>query len=156
MVRLLPETARVCARSVSLKASSSSGVMRAVSPTTSPGSSARASAGNPSVASRSPARNRPANRWAPDGFPTTSGTGWFRTRSTAATRSPLVREGASRAVTRSRVDGSSPSQGERSGPPADEPGSTINSTGARVSTTVPSVCSTRRTSASISTETGAG
>lgn len=140
-------------------------MIRAVSPTTSPGSNARASAGNPSVASRNPARNRPANRCAPDGSPTTSGTGWFRTRSTAATRSPPVSEGANRAVTFTRVDGSSPSQGERSGPPPeprappapleDKPGSTINSTGARVSTTVPSNSSTRRTSASTSTETGA-
>lgn len=62
IVRLLPETARVCARSVSLKASSSSGVIREVSPTTSPGSNALASSGSPSVAARSPARNRPANR----------------------------------------------------------------------------------------------
>ncbi len=73
IVKLAPETASVCVRSVSLKASSSSGVIREVSPTTSPGNSARASAGSPSVASRSPARNRPASRCAPEGSPTTSG-----------------------------------------------------------------------------------
>ncbi len=62
MVKFAPDTARVWVRSVSRNAWSSSGVTRAVSPTTSPGSSARASWGRSSVASRSPARSRPASR----------------------------------------------------------------------------------------------
>lgn len=115
IVRLLPETASVCARSVSLKASSNSGVMRAVSPTTSPGNNARASPGSPSVASRNPARNRPANRCALDASPTTSGPARSRTLNTAATRPPPTNGGATLAVTRTRVDGSSASQGERGG-----------------------------------------
>ena len=113
IVRLLPETARVWARSVSLKASSSSGVMREVSPTTSPGSSARASAGSPSVAVRSPARSRPANRCTAVGSPTVIGSACSRTRSTAAIRSPPANAGASRPVTRSRVDGSNSSHEAR-------------------------------------------
>lgn len=162
IVRLLPDTASVCARSVALKASSSSGVIREVSPTTSPGSSARASAGSPSVASRSPARNRPANRWTPEGPSVTSGTACPRTRSTPAIRSPPTAAGADRAMTRSRVEGNNSSQGDRGGPSAGTfvralpaPMSTMTNTGARVATAVPSAFSTRRTSPSISTEAGA-
>lgn len=162
IVRLLPDTASVCARSVSLKASSSSGVIREVSPTTSPGSSARASPGSPSVASRSPARNRPANRWMRDGPSVTSGTVCPRTRSTPAMRSPPTAAGADLATTRSRVEGNNSSQGDRDGPSVETfvralpaPTSTITNTGARVATTVPSASSTRRTSPSITTEAGA-
>lgn len=87
----------------------------------------------------------------------TNGTAWSRTRITAATRSRPTRAGASRAVTRSRVEGSSRSHGEAFGPSAvgRGPASTINSTGARVSTAVPSAFSTCRTSAPISTALGA-
>lgn len=180
IVRLLPDTARVCARSVSLNASSSSGVIREVSPTTSPGSSALASAGSPSVAARSPARNRPADRCTSDGSRTTDGAARSRTRSTAAIRSPPASAGTSRPVTRTRVDGSSPSHeapdrapAPRAPPvirrpdscrpsnparappgPRREPMSTITSTGARVATAVPAALSTVRTSASMSTESG--
>ncbi len=122
IVKLAPDTASVCARSVSLNASSSSGVIRDVSPTTRPGSSARASAGSPSVASRSPARSRPASRCAPDGPATTSGASRPpRTRSTAAIRSPLVLGGADRAVTRSRVVGSRSQPARGAGPGTGEP-----------------------------------
>ncbi|CAM5263628.1 hypothetical protein SCANM63S_07390 [Streptomyces canarius] len=175
-VRLLPETASVCARSVSSKAWSSSGVIREVSPTTSPGSSARASPGRSSVASRRPARSRPAQRCGPLGPATVRGSGRPRTRSTAAIRSPPVSAGASRPATRSRVDGSSPSQAARpagtlcparsgGGPDLRPPaalssgagtsGSTINSTGVRVRARLPSASSTSRTSARASTAAGA-
>ncbi|CAM5250458.1 hypothetical protein SHIRM173S_00538 [Streptomyces hirsutus] len=87
-MKLAPETARVCVRSVSLNASSSSGVTREVSPTTSPGSRARASADSPSVAARSPARSRPASRCGADGSPTVPGPSAPLTRSAAANRSP--------------------------------------------------------------------
>ncbi len=158
-------------RSVASKASSSSGVTREVSPTTSPGSSARASASRPSVAFRSPSRSLPANRCGPDGAPTTSGGALPRTRSTAAMSSPSDRAGTTRAATRSRVDGSSDSQGERPpvsrdaprpgrppnprGAPRRERASTITSTGVRVASTVPSAWVTRVTSASNSRAVGA-
>lgn len=160
-MKLPPLTASRCVRSVALNASSSSGVTREVSPTTSPGSSARASASSPSVACRRPSRNRPANRCGSDGCPTTSGGPLPRTRSTAAIRSPPDSAGASRAATRNRVDGSSDSQGERPpgsrGEPLGERASTITSTGVRVATTAPFPPArvTRRTSASSSTAVGA-
>ncbi|MET8785537.1 hypothetical protein [Streptomyces sp. NPDC004589] len=147
-----------------MKASSNSGVTREVSPTTSPGSSARASGPSPSVASRSPARNPPAQRCVPDGPPTTSGGAAPRTRSTAATGSPPDTGGTRRAVTRTRVEGSRASHGDRAGPFATSLGlfadatrvcvSTITRTGARVAVVVPSACVTRLIRASISTAGG--
>ncbi len=178
MVRLLPETASVCVRSVSLNASSRTGVIREVSPTTSPGRSARASSGRSSVASRSPALSRPASRCGPLGPATIRGPGRPRTRSTAAVGSAPVSAGASRPPTRNRVEGNKPSQASRARrasrtpapavPPAAAPpfraalpygagmsASTTSSTGVRVRTFVPSVRATRRTSARASTATGA-
>lgn len=106
-VRFDPETASRCSRSVARKASCSSGSTLKVSPTTSPGSRARASGASPSVASRSPARNRPANRCAASGPPVTPGGVSPAGRSRATARSPL-RAGASRASTATRVEGCSP------------------------------------------------
>ncbi len=161
MVKLAPDTASVWVRSVSLNASSSSGVTRAVSPTTRPGSSARASAGRSSVASRRPARNRPASRCAAEGSDVRSGgCRPVRTRSTAAMRSPRCLGGESRAVTRSRVVGSRLSQREGAGsardrsPCAPTSTSTSTRTGVLVVTVRPSPSVTRRTSASISTVGG--
>ncbi len=108
--RLPPDTASRCVRSVALKASSRSGGTREVSPTTSPGSSARASGASPSVASRSPARSRPAARWRAEGDATTRGRASLPTRTTAATRSSCRVGGASRPSTLSTVDGRIPSQ----------------------------------------------
>lgn len=62
IVKFAPLTAVRCSRSVASNASCNSGGTREVSPTTSPGSNARASPGSPSVASRSPPLNFPANR----------------------------------------------------------------------------------------------
>lgn len=112
MVRLLPETARRWVRSVVWNASSRSGGMRDVSPTTRPGNRARASGASPSVASRRPARSRAAAFWRPVGCTSTWG-GPCRTRTTAAILSPSYVGGASRPVTRSRVDGRMPSQSGR-------------------------------------------
>ncbi len=160
MVKLAPDTARVWVRSVSRNARSSSGVTREMSPTTSPGSSARASSGRSSVASRSPARSRPASRCGAEGPPTAWGASRPFTRSTAANRSPPSRAGASPASTRSRVEGSRDSQGEPWWPAAGAAGfrspvPTISRTGVRVLRAAAPVRSTRRASASISTDTGA-
>ncbi|OKK19500.1 hypothetical protein AMK16_15500 [Streptomyces sp. CB00455] len=108
-VRLEPETARRCSRSVARKASCRSGGTREVSPTTSPGSRALASGASPSVTSRSPARNRPAIRCTVSGPPVTRGgvSPAGRTRATAC--SPL-RAGASRATASTRVEGWSRAQ----------------------------------------------
>lgn len=103
-VRFDPETASRCSRSVALKASCRSGGTREVSPTTSPGSKARASGGSPSVASRSPARSRPASRCAVSGPAVTPGGVSPAGRSSATARSP-PRAGASRATTTTRVEG---------------------------------------------------
>lgn len=105
-VRLDPDTASRCSRSVALNASCRSGGTRDVSPTTSPGSRALASGASPSVASRSPARSRPANRCAASGPPVTAGGVSPAGRSRATARSP-PRAGASRATTTTRVEGSS-------------------------------------------------
>lgn len=159
MVKLAPDTARVWVRSVSRNAWSSSGVTRAVSPTTSPGSSARGSCGRSSVASRSPARSRPASLCGAEGPPTAWGPARPSTRSTAANRSPPSRAGASLASTLSRVEGSRARQGEpccsKVAVRFRSPVSTISRTGARVARAVVPARSTRRTSASISTDTGA-
>ncbi|CAM5234803.1 hypothetical protein STENM223S_09425 [Streptomyces tendae] len=159
MVKLAPDTASVCVRSVSLNASSRSGVTRRVSPTTSPGSNARASVGRSSVASRRPDRNRPASRCAVEGAAACSGACRpARTRSTAAIRSPRCLGGDSRAVTRSRVVGSRSSQRDGAGRVLDRslssPTSTRTRTGVRVVTAVPPLSVNRRTSASISTVGG--
>lgn len=131
-----------------MNASSSSGVIREVSPTTSPGNSARASGSSPSVAARSPPRSSPANRCVSDGCPTTRGGPLPRTRSTAAIRSLSPSGGTTRAVTRTLVEGRRESQGEPCRSRATRaPASTISSTGVRVSATVPSGFSTRLTSA---------
>lgn len=103
-VRLDPDTAKRCSRSVARNASSRSGGTREVSPTTSPGSRARASGASPSVASRSPARSLPAARWTVPGPPVTLGGVSPAGRSSATARSP-DRPGASRATTATRVDG---------------------------------------------------
>lgn len=105
-VRLDPDTASRCTRSVARKASSRSGGTREVSPTTSPGSSARASGGRPSVASRSPARKAPATRCVRSGPPIRCGGLSPGTRSNATGRPP-PRAGVSRADTATRVEGSS-------------------------------------------------
>ncbi len=149
-VRLLPETASRCVMSVARNASSRSGGTREVSPTTSPGSSARASGDSPSVAVRSPARNRPASRWTELGSPMTRG-GPLPPRTTAASRSPSRSGGARRPCTRSRVDGSSRSQAAR----CRASGRTVTSTGARVFVDVPSGAVTLVASASTTTDTGA-
>ncbi len=152
-VRLLPETAIRCSRSVARNASSRSGGTREVSPTTSPGSSARASAESPSVALRSPSRSRPARFWSALGAPVTRGGPPPSTRTTAAARSPSRSGGANRPCTRSRVEGSSASQRARS---RSAPARTVISTGARVAVVVPSGPVIRPTSASTTTATGAG
>lgn len=108
IVRLLPETASKWVRSVARKASSRSGGTREVSPTTRPGSRARASGRSPSVASRSPARRCPASRCRGDGALTLTGGASAVTRSTAATWSAGESGGTACATTRMRVDGSSP------------------------------------------------
>lgn len=105
-VRLDPETASRCRRSVARKASWRSGGTLEVSPTTSPGSRALASGASPAVASRSPARNRPASRCARSGPPLTRGGVSPAGRISATARSP-PRAGASRATTATRVEGSS-------------------------------------------------
>lgn len=103
-VRLDPETANRCSRSVALKAAWRSSGTLEVSPTTSPGSRALASAGSPSVASRSPARRCPAIRWTAVGPPVTRGGVSAPGRSRATARS-LPRAGASAATTSTRVEG---------------------------------------------------
>ncbi|ANW20254.1 hypothetical protein BB341_19575 [Streptomyces clavuligerus] len=133
------------------KTSRSSGVIREVSPTTSPGSRARASGASPSDASRSPARSSPAPRCTAVGPPTTSGAPPW-TRRSAAYRSAPCRGGARRPVSRSRVEGSSPSH--RSGA-ARVPGRTTTRTGVRVRVAVPSPVVTRVASASNSRAVGA-
>lgn len=143
-VRLDPDTASRCSRSVARKASCRSDGTREVSPTTSPGSRARASGASPSVAVRSPARSRPAKRWARSGPPVTAGGAFPTGRSRATARSPS-RAGASRAATRSRVEGSSPSHPGR---PA------ITSTGVATRVRVPSGPVTPVTSASRSSTGG--
>lgn len=105
-VRLEPETASRCSRSVARKASCRSGGTLEVSPTTSPGSRALASGASPSVASRSPARSRPAIRWTVSGPPVTPGGVSRAGRSSATARSPPC-AGASRATTPTRVEGCS-------------------------------------------------
>lgn len=105
-VRFDPETASRCSRSVARNASCRSGGTLEVSPTTRPGSRALASDASPSVASRSPARNRPASRCAVSGPPVTLGGVSPAGRSSATARSPS-RAGASRATTATRVDGCS-------------------------------------------------
>ncbi len=105
-VRFDPETASRWSRSVARKASCRSGGTLEVSPTTSPGSRARASGASPSVAPRSPARSRPASRWAVSGPPVTAGGMSPDGRSSATARSP-PRAGASRATTATRVEGRS-------------------------------------------------
>lgn len=103
-VRLEPETASRCSRSVARNASCRSGSTREVSPTTSPGSRALASGASPSVTSRSPARSRPAIRCAASGPPVTRGGASPAGRSSATARSP-PRAGASRAATSTRIEG---------------------------------------------------
>lgn len=103
-VRLDPETASRCSRSVARKASCRSGSTREVSPTTSPGSRALASGARSSVTSRSPARSRPAIRCTVSGPPVTRGGASPAGRSRATARSPS-RAGASRATTATRVEG---------------------------------------------------
>lgn len=142
-VRLDPETASRCSRSVARKASCRSGGTLDVSPTTSPGSRALASGASPSVASRSPARSRPANRWTVSGPPVTPGGVSPAGRSRATARSPY-RAGASRATAVTRVDGCS-----RAHPAC--PASTRTGVSTRV--LVPSGPVTRVTTAS-STTTG--
>lgn len=108
-VRLEPDTASKCSRSVARNASCRSGGTREVSPTTSPGSRALASAGSPSVAVRSPARRLPATRCAASGPPLTPGGVPPGGRTSATARSP-PRAGASRATTATRVEGCSRAQ----------------------------------------------
>lgn len=103
-VRLDPETASRCSRSVARNASCRSGSTREVSPTTSPGSRALASGASPSVTSRSPARSRPAIRCAASGPPVTRGGVSPAGRSRATARSPPC-AGASRATTSTRAEG---------------------------------------------------
>ncbi len=105
-VRFDPETASRCSRSVARKASWRSAGTLEVSPTTSPGSRALASGASPSVASRRPARSRPATRWAAFGPPVTRGGASLAGRSTATARSPFL-PGPARATTTSRVEGCS-------------------------------------------------
>lgn len=105
-VRLEPETASRCSRSVARNASCRSGSTREVSPTTSPGSRALASGASPSVTSRSPARSRPAIRCTVSGPPVTRGGASPAGRSRATARSPS-RAGASLATTSIRVEGCS-------------------------------------------------
>ncbi len=143
-VRFDPETASRWSRSVARKASCRSGGTLEVSPTTSPGSRALASGGSPSVASRSPARSRPASRWTASGPPVTRGGVSPAGRSSATARSP-ARPGASRATTATRVDGSS-----RAHPPC--PASTRTGVATRV--LVPSGPVTRVTTASSTTSGG--
>ncbi|MDQ0943616.1 hypothetical protein QFZ67_005321 [Streptomyces sp. V1I1] len=145
-VRLLPDTASRCVRSVASKATCSSGVIREVSPTTSPGSRARASGASPSVASRSPARSPPAVRWRAVGGPVIRGGPSPSGLSTAANLSSSCRGGASRPVSRSRVEGNSRSQGALDAD--DSPEGTITRTDVRVSVTAPPGAVTRVTSAS--------
>ncbi len=135
MVRLLPETASTCVRSVTSKAFRSSGVSREVSPTVIPGTRARASGGRPSVASRSPARSLPAVRWTRVGAPTTSGARPV-TRRTAANVSPRLTGGESRPVSLSRVEGSS--RCHPAALPGVAAGRTITRTGVRVAVVRPS------------------
>ncbi len=113
-VRLLPETASRWVRSVARKASARSGGTREVSPTTKPGSSARASGRSPSVASRMCIRD--------SGGPVRTGGASPSTRRTAATWSLADSGGAVRATTRMRVDGSSPRHGADSPPRASSAG----------------------------------
>lgn len=103
-VRLEPDTASRCSRSVARNASCRSGSTREVSPTTSPGSRALASGASPSVTSRSPARSRPAIRCTVSGPPVTRGGASPAGRSRATARSPS-RAGASLATTSIRVEG---------------------------------------------------
>ncbi len=145
-VRLLPETASRCVRSVASKASCRSGSMREVSPTTSPGSSARASGASPSVASRSPARRSPATRCRVVGRVMTSGGPVLSAFSTAANRSPGFNGGSSRPVSRSPVVGNSPSHCATTLLGASA--RTITRTGVRVAVTVPPGAVTRVASAS--------
>ncbi|KOY57336.1 hypothetical protein ADK59_13840 [Streptomyces sp. XY332] len=105
-VRLDPDTASRCSRSVERNAASRSGGTREVSPTTSPGSRALASGASPSVASRSPARSLAASRWTVPGPPVTRGGVSPAGRSSATARSP-PRPGASRATTETRAEGCS-------------------------------------------------
>ncbi len=140
-----------CSMSVARNASSSSGGTREVSPTTSAGSSARASGESPSVAVRNPARSRPASRWTALGGPVTFG-GPPLTRTTAAMRSPSRSGGAKRPWTRRRVDGSSPSQAVRSLP---DLGWTVTRTGVRLVVVVRSGPVARSASASRTTDAGA-
>lgn len=149
MVRLLPDTASRCVRSLASKASCRSGVIREVSPTTSPGSSARASGASPSVASRSPARSPPAVRWTAVGGPVIRGGPSPCAFSTAANRSPSPDGGASRPVTLSRVEGSN----RRHCPPVPSalrraPDATITRTGVWISVDPLRGAVTRVTSAS--------
>ena len=100
-------------RSVALNASSSSGVIREVSPDD------QARQQCPRVRLQ-PVGRRTQPRPQPSGEPlrpptaaaTTSGGPLPRTRSTAAIRSPSQSGGTTRAVTRTRVEGSSDSQGD--------------------------------------------
>ena len=149
IARLAPETAIRCVRSVAWNTSCSSGVTREVSPTTSPGNSARASGSSPSVAVRSPARRPPAARWRRVGGPMTRGGPLPSGRRTAALRSPLCRGGERRPLRRSRVDGSS-----RCHCAAERSGDTITSTGTRSRVTAPSGAVTRMISASRRRATG--
>lgn len=105
-VRLDPETASRCSRSVARNASFRSGSTREVSPTTRPGSRALASGASPSVTSRSPARSRPAILCSASGPPVTRGGVSAAGRSRATARSP-ARAGPSRATTSTRVEGCS-------------------------------------------------
>ena len=119
-------------RSVALNASSSSGVIREVSPTTRPGNSARASGSSPSVAARSPPRSLPRTAAWPTAARPPAAAPLPRTRNTAAIRSPPPSGGTTRAVTRTRVDGRRESQGEPCPAPVRPPrapASTISSTG---------------------------
>ncbi len=108
-VRLDPDTASRWSRSVARKASCRSGGTLEVSPTTSPGNRAPASGARPAVASRSPARSRPARRCSRPGPPVTLGGVSAAGRSSATARSP-ARPGLSRATADTRVEGSSRAQ----------------------------------------------
>jgi hypothetical protein len=174
MVRLLPDTASKCVRSVASKASCRSGGIREVSPTTSPGSRARASGASPDVASRSPARRPPAVRCTVVGRLMIRG-GPSSALSTAANRSSAWSGGASRPPTCSRVEGSSrchgaadaldaPTPPEALDPPnaSDPPDAllgptdgTMTRTGVRITVTAPPGAVTRVASASRTTDPAA-
>ncbi len=151
MVRLEPLTAMRWVRSVARNASRRSSGTRPVSPTTRAGSNARASASSPSEAVRRPARNSPAIRWRRLGSPVTTGGPGRAGRRTAAWGPPGSSGGASRPVSRSRVEGSSP---RHRSPSARSGTGTISSTGVRVRTAAPDASATPTIRPSTSSEGG--